>query len=189
MSSNTIYKHKHHIVPRHAGGTDDPSNLIELTIEEHAEAHRALYEQYGRWQDRIAWQTLSGQISSYEAARQARREANLGNKHFEGKTHTEETRKKISEFQKKAKIGTKHREGKTFTDESKNKISEGLKGNSNKTGKTGNHTWTEDGLKKRKERMSGENNPAKNPEVREKLKQAALKREARKRELKEQNAQ
>ena len=33
-------KHKHHIIPRHMGGTDDPSNLIELTIEEHAEAHR-----------------------------------------------------------------------------------------------------------------------------------------------------
>jgi hypothetical protein len=28
--------HKHHIIPKHAGGTNDPSNLIELTIEEHA---------------------------------------------------------------------------------------------------------------------------------------------------------
>jgi len=24
--------HKHHIIPKHIGGTDDPSNLIELTI-------------------------------------------------------------------------------------------------------------------------------------------------------------
>lgn len=31
-------KHIHHIIPRHMGGTDDPSNLIELTIQEHAEA-------------------------------------------------------------------------------------------------------------------------------------------------------
>lgn len=52
-------KHKHHIIPRHAGGTDDPSNLIELTVEEHANAHRLLYEQYGRIQDKRAWLGLA----------------------------------------------------------------------------------------------------------------------------------
>ena len=60
-------KHLHHIVPRHAGGSNDSSNLIELTVEEHAEAHRLLWEQHGRWQDKIAWKTLSGQISIQEA--------------------------------------------------------------------------------------------------------------------------
>ena len=25
-------KHKHHIIPKHKGGTDDPSNLVELTV-------------------------------------------------------------------------------------------------------------------------------------------------------------
>ena len=60
-------RHWHHIVPKHAGGTDDPSNLVLLTVEEHAEAHKKLWEQYGRWQDKIAWQTLSGQISIQEA--------------------------------------------------------------------------------------------------------------------------
>lgn len=73
-------KHKHHIIPRHAGGTDDPSNLIELTVEEHAEAHRLLYEQYGRWQDKIAWETLSGQIGKDEALTQVRGAANRGKK-------------------------------------------------------------------------------------------------------------
>jgi len=48
------------------GGTDDPENLIELTIEEHAEAHRKLYEKYGKWQDRVAWKSLSGQIGKEE---------------------------------------------------------------------------------------------------------------------------
>ena len=53
-------KHIHHIIPRHMGGTDDPSNLIELTIEEHAEAHLKLYEQYGKRQDLWAYYLLSG---------------------------------------------------------------------------------------------------------------------------------
>ena len=51
--------HKHHIIPKHAGGTDDPSNLVELSIADHAEAHRKLYEEYGRWQDYVAWQGLA----------------------------------------------------------------------------------------------------------------------------------
>jgi len=61
-----MIKHTHHIIPRHAGGTDDPSNLIELTIEEHAEAHKQLYEQYGRWQDYVAWKGLLGLITEEE---------------------------------------------------------------------------------------------------------------------------
>ena len=60
-------KHLHHIVPKHAGGTDDKDNLVLLSVEEHADAHKKLWEQYGRWQDKIAWQTLSGQISIQEA--------------------------------------------------------------------------------------------------------------------------
>lgn len=55
--------HKHHIIPRHVGGTDDPTNLIELTVEEHALAHQKLYEQFGRWQDYVAWQGLSKLVS------------------------------------------------------------------------------------------------------------------------------
>jgi hypothetical protein len=51
--------HKHHIIPKHAGGTDDPSNIVELTIEQHAEEHRKLYEEYGRIQDKVAWLGLA----------------------------------------------------------------------------------------------------------------------------------
>ena len=63
--SNTIY-HIHHITPKHLGGTNEPSNLIKLTIEEHAEAHRILYEQLGHWQDKLAWQGLAGLIGKDE---------------------------------------------------------------------------------------------------------------------------
>ncbi len=58
------------------GGSDDPSNLIELTIEEHAAAHLALYEEHGRWQDKLAWQGLSGQIGKEEVIRLAKVKAN-----------------------------------------------------------------------------------------------------------------
>lgn len=59
-------KHMHHIIPKHMGGTDDKDNLVELTIEEHAEAHRVLYEKYGHWQDKLAWQGLLGLLASDE---------------------------------------------------------------------------------------------------------------------------
>lgn len=61
----TIY-HIHHITPKHMGGTDNPENLIKLTVSEHAEAHRILYEQYGLEEDKLAWLGLSGIISKEE---------------------------------------------------------------------------------------------------------------------------
>lgn len=58
--------HKHHIVPKHMGGTDNPDNIIELTIEEHANAHKLLWEQYGNKEDWLAWKGLLGLISKEE---------------------------------------------------------------------------------------------------------------------------
>ena len=63
-------KHMHHIIPKHMGGTDDSDNLVELTIEEHAEAHKKLYDHYGLWQDYLAWQGLSGMMDKQELIRQ-----------------------------------------------------------------------------------------------------------------------
>jgi len=101
----SIY-HKHHIVPKHAGGSDDPSNLVFLSVEEHAEAHRKLFEEYGRWQDELAWKTLSGIIGKEEAVRLAGVKANQGKKHSESsklkiaaaarkRKHSKETIEKI----------------------------------------------------------------------------------------------
>ena len=59
--------HKHHIIPRHAGGTDDPSNIIELSVADHAAAHRKLWEEHGERADFMAWKMLSGQMTKAEA--------------------------------------------------------------------------------------------------------------------------
>lgn len=65
-SVNDIIYHVHHIIPKHMCGTDDPSNLVKLTIQEHADAHKLLYEQYGHWEDQIAWLGLAGLIGKEE---------------------------------------------------------------------------------------------------------------------------
>jgi len=67
--------HLHHIIPKHMGGTDDPENLIRLTVEEHAEAHKKLFEEHGCWQDYLAWQGLAGLISKEELVKQIQSEA------------------------------------------------------------------------------------------------------------------
>ena len=130
---NIGMKHKHHIVPRHAGGTDDPANLIELTIAEHAEAHRLLFEEYGRWQDRVAWLSLSGIIGHEERIQEIMSNANKGNP--SGYTVSAELRKKLSIDRKGngnpmyGKTGENNpRYGTTLSDETKLKISKSLSG-------------------------------------------------------------
>jgi hypothetical protein len=115
----TIY-HKHHIIPRHAGGTDDPSNIVKLTVEEHAEAHRRLFEQYGRWQDELAWKGLTKMIGKEEIISKAQ-------SHFVGKKHKEETKRKIAQAHKGKKISVKtklalNRTGKKHSEETKQKM-------------------------------------------------------------------
>jgi len=56
------------------GGSDDSSNLVELTIEEHAEAHKVLYEQYGNWKDFIAYSGLLKLMTTDECYKIAIRE-------------------------------------------------------------------------------------------------------------------
>jgi hypothetical protein len=63
----TIY-HMHHIIPKHMGGTDDSSNLIRLTVEEHAQAHLDLFQNHGKIEDFIAYKALSKQINISDAS-------------------------------------------------------------------------------------------------------------------------
>lgn len=48
------------------GGSDDPNNLIKLSIEEHAQAHFDLWKKFGFIEDKIAWECLSGRKFSEE---------------------------------------------------------------------------------------------------------------------------
>lgn len=67
--------HAHHKIPLHAGGKDEIDNIVFLTVEEHAAEHKKLFELHGRWQDKIAWQMLSGMIGKEEAINIAQRNA------------------------------------------------------------------------------------------------------------------
>jgi len=132
--SECIY-HRHHIIPRHAGGTDDPSNIVELTIEEHAEAHRKLYEEHGRWQDRIAWLGLAGLVGRDELLLEVARETG---KKLRGRPKSKEHRAKIGASRKgkktgplseehKAKISASNK-GKVISEETREKIRAANKG-------------------------------------------------------------
>lgn len=130
----TIY-HKHHIVPKYMGGSDDPSNLVELTVEEHAEAHRKLYEEHGNWQDYLAWKGLSGRMDKEKIIRL---KSSIVHK---DKIVSEETRKRMSKAKSgknnpmygaispnKGKFGEDSpRWGKTHSDETKLKLSRAAK--------------------------------------------------------------
>jgi hypothetical protein len=61
-------KHRHHIVPRHAGGTDEPLNLTPpISIRLHACFHLDRWRRLGDVNDYIAYRFLRGQIRGAEA--------------------------------------------------------------------------------------------------------------------------
>ena len=68
-----INYHSHHLVPKHAGGTGDPSNLVKVNVAMHAFMHRLRYIEIGDLWDKIAYESLSGLITHAEAAHQARK--------------------------------------------------------------------------------------------------------------------
>jgi len=60
--------HKHHLIPKHMGGGNEQENLTPpISIQLHAAFHKDLYERFGLKEDFIAWQALSGRITSEEA--------------------------------------------------------------------------------------------------------------------------
>jgi len=60
-------KHNHHLLPRHLGGTDDPSNILEgISITRHAMFHYANWQLWKSEGDRIAYLALAGTIGKEE---------------------------------------------------------------------------------------------------------------------------
>ena len=115
--------HKHHIAPKHAGGTDDPDNLVYLSVKEHAIAHAKLYLEHGDLKDYVAYKGLRQQIGKEELFKATSSIGGLNNK---GKPKSKEHALKISQANKNnPKLQTPH------TEEHKQNISKSMKGNTN----------------------------------------------------------
>ena len=118
------------------GGGDDSSNLVSLTVENHALAHKTLYEKFGKKEDKLAWLCLSKQIGNEEIWLER---SSIGGTRNKGVPKSIEHRKKISN-----KIKTSY-----YDDPSKKaKISNTMKNNKNSK----NHK-TEEYRKKQSEVM------------------------------------
>jgi len=114
---------RHHIIPKHQGGTDDDDNFTYLTHREHIAAHFLLWKINGHVGDQFAYQMMKG-VTCHPT--------HLGRK------HTEESRRRMSEAHKGQKLSEEHKrrisegrkgkKGKPHTEESKQRISDSLKG-------------------------------------------------------------
>jgi len=105
------YSENHHIIPKCMGGLDDKSNLVRLTAREHYIAHKLLFKIHGTtklahaWfsmlrtsknQQRIITSKMYEEVSSIRSKILSEEMKGEGN-NFYGRTHSEETKRKISE--------------------------------------------------------------------------------------------
>jgi hypothetical protein len=101
----TGYSERHHILPRCLSGDDSPSNLVDLTPEEHYVAHQLLVKMHPRNGRLVhAAVLMSTRCSGNKAYGWLRRRHSqqiarnlVGNQHTLGYRHTDEAKRKISE--------------------------------------------------------------------------------------------
>jgi hypothetical protein len=113
--------HSHHILPKYRGGSDDSSNIIEISVTKHAMFHYCNWRLWGNKQDWIAWKGLSQQIGFEEIFLET---SSIGGKNNAGKQKSAEHRKKIANA-----LSNLHRS--ELANEVKQKISSSMKGNTN----------------------------------------------------------
>ena len=92
--------HKHHIIPKHLGGTDDPSNLVVLHPYDHAIAHFVRWKMFKTDGDAWAFNRLKTWLDN-------------GTAPVKGMRHSENTKAKISAAKKgkpSNRKGAKHTE-------------------------------------------------------------------------------
>jgi hypothetical protein len=85
--------HKHHVIPRHEWkvrfgnlrGFNAPDNIVNLTIDQHTQAHQLLFELNHSEYDLYAAQALSRQIGKEEVHRRVAAYVNIGNSNRLGK--------------------------------------------------------------------------------------------------------
>lgn len=63
--------HRHHIIPSYRGGTDEPENLVRVTIKQHAMFHFANWQLWGDRRDFWAWRGLAGLATHKECVTNA----------------------------------------------------------------------------------------------------------------------
>lgn len=129
------YTEKHHIIPKCMGGDDSPHNLVDLTGREHFIVHWLLHEIYpkNRGLSYAFWlmssmtnnkqhcrYVPSSRIVEYARIHMAAANKGSGNPMY-GKTHSAETRRKMSE---KAT-------GRKVSEDTKKKISKARTGSNN----------------------------------------------------------
>jgi hypothetical protein len=66
-------KHRHHLKPKHRGGTDD-DGIVEVSVIRHAMFHWCEWKLHGHWQDKLAWQALTKQIGLAQISEEVKRQ-------------------------------------------------------------------------------------------------------------------
>ena len=116
-------KHKHHIIPRYAGGSDDTTNLVELTPIQHSMWHFAEYLRKGNLEDWCASRMILGDVHNPEFRKNASKLGNQKIRHLldNDDTYREKYRelgKRIGVLGNKAQRDKFAKEGRTIAEQS-----------------------------------------------------------------------